>query len=54
MSLDIIAGPYELFHELKKKDKVTIAIMDNNEVSCRFYSGPTIMRREAHKCMDFD
>ena len=54
MSLDIIAGPYELFHEQKKKDKVTIAIMDNNEVSWRFYRGPTVMRREARKCTDFD
>jgi len=28
--------------------------MENNEVSWRFYKGPTVMRREAKKCLDFD
>jgi hypothetical protein len=45
MSLDIAAGPYELFHESKKTEKVTVAIMGNNELSWRFYKGTMVAKQ---------
>lgn len=38
-NIDIVAGPYELFKLNNKNERVTVAIMGDNEVTWRFYKG---------------
>ncbi len=45
-NLEVLAGPYELFHETKKTERVTVAIMGNNEVTWRYYKGNAISKRD--------
>lgn len=51
---DILAGPYELLHKTKIVDKVTLCITSNNELSQRYYNGPTVVSTDLTPCKDFD
>jgi hypothetical protein len=44
MSVEISAGPYELFNLMNKNDRITLAIMTNNEISWRKYKGNQLVK----------
>lgn len=36
-SVEVIAGPYELLNPKNKIERITIAILESNEIQKRFY-----------------
>ena len=54
MSVEVIAGPYELFNLNNKKEKITIAIVNNNELSWRKYKGSQVIERNLSQCVNLE
>lgn len=51
---EVVAGPYELSSKKDKQERITLCIVDGNEVSTRRYKGAKLVSSSTDFADDFD